>query len=73
MGNYLIYGLTFTMRERLIKMTKYEMQYEIFKMMKDLYPSGQLDDVDAYVRKLWNKDESTLLNLYNSWKAITNE
>jgi hypothetical protein len=61
------------MRERLIKMTKYEMQYEIFKMMKDLYPSGQLDDVDAYVRKLWNKDESTLLNLYNSWKAITNE
>jgi hypothetical protein len=73
MGNYLIYGLTFTMRERLTIMSKYEMQYEIFKMMKDLYPSGQLDDVDAYVRKLWNKDESTLLNLYNSWKAITNE
>jgi hypothetical protein len=73
MGNYLIYGLIFTMLERLTNMTKYEMQYEIFKMMKDLYPSGQLDDVDAYVRKLWNKDESTLLNLYNSWKAITNE
>jgi len=53
-------------------MTRYEMQYEIFKMMKDLYPSSQLDDVDSYVRKLWNKDEKTLENLYKSWKDITN-
>ncbi len=61
------------MRERLTIMTKYEMQYEIFKMMKDLYPDTQFDDVDAYVRKLWNKDEKTLKTLYKSWKAIADE
>ena len=52
-------------------MTKYEYQYEIFKMMKDLYPSSQLSDVDSYIRKLWDKDEKTLKKLYDSWKEIT--
>ena len=51
-------------------MTKYEMQYEIFNLMKAIYPAAQLNDVEAYIQKLWGKDEQTLTRLYQSWKDI---
>lgn len=52
-------------------MSKYELQYSIFKMMEKIYPETQIMDVEDYIQKLWKMDTKTLLKTYKHWKEIS--
>ena len=53
-------------------MSNYEYQFEIFWMMKSIYPIEQLNDCEEYLKKLWKMDNSKLKQTYELWKEIAN-
>ena len=53
-------------------MSKYEIQFQIFKTMQEIYPNCQIQEVEDYIQKLWNKDAITLEKLLKKWKDIAN-
>ena len=69
--------LIMTMNPKLLKkkesadMSNYEYQFEIFWMMKSIYPIEQLNDCEEYLKKLWKMDNSKLKQTYELWKEIT--
>jgi len=52
-------------------MTKYELQFKIFKMMEKIYPDTQLNDVEDYIQKLWKKNKPTLLKIHKQWRELS--
>jgi hypothetical protein len=51
-------------------MTKYEIQYQIFKLMEKFYPDVQIMEVENYIQKLWKMDKQTLLKTHKQWKEL---
>ena len=51
-------------------MTKYELQYNIFKLMQKIYPDTQIMEVEDYIQKLWKMDKPKLLQVHKQWKEL---
>lgn len=51
-------------------MTKYELQYSIFKLMQNFYPDTQIMEVEDYIQKLWKLDKTKLLQVHKQWQDL---
>jgi hypothetical protein len=51
-------------------MTRYQMQYEIYALMMDIYPELQHQELENHLKNLWKCDDTYLMKYLETTKDI---